>query len=339
MINLEILQRFGTLLKSGRMAHAYLLAGPQGMGKSETAIEVAKLVNCDRRESQLDDRRESQLDDRRESQLDDRRESRLDCQCSSCLRINSRNHPDVYFVDCGETDSIKIAQVRELITRLQMRAFEAATKICIIKDIEKMTADSSNALLKTLEEPSADTLMLLTTSVPEENLKTVVSRCHVIKFYSMSVAAVRQALIKEDSLAVSTAQCLAQFSQGCLGKARELKHADFLVRKNDVIDQLVMRENSDQYLKKILSDKPETHLVLTVLLSWFRDLLILKSGCGQEQLVHLDRYDELLTLEKKYTFAKIDGILEEVVAALALLGENLNIKIPFILLREKIWVK
>ncbi|MCB9772500.1 MAG: hypothetical protein H6754_08125, partial [Candidatus Omnitrophica bacterium] len=110
MINLEVLQRFGKLLQSGRMAHAYLFAGPQGMGKSETALAVAKLVNCDRRESQWDDRRESQWDDRRESQWDDRRE--LDCQCSSCLRINSRNHPDVYFVDCGETDSIKIAQVR-----------------------------------------------------------------------------------------------------------------------------------------------------------------------------------------------------------------------------------
>jgi len=329
LINLEVLNRFSRLIKSGRLAHAYLLAGPKGIGKSETAFSVAKLVNCEERL-----RDESLADEKRiAGEHGDACE-----QCSSCIKINSGNHPDVYRIDCKDAESIKITQIRELITRLQMRAFEAATKICIIKDIENLTAESSNALLKTLEEPAKGTLMILTTSLPEDNLKTVVSRCHVMKFYPLSVPVVRERLMK-DGLDIKSAQFLAQFSQGCIGKARELNEDGFMKTKNAVIDNLIFSQNSDTYLKKILADKPDTHTALSVLLSWFRDLLILKSGGNQSHIVHLDRYDELLTLEKKYTFVKIDGIIEELVRSLELLGENLNIKIPFIVLREKIWVK
>ncbi len=321
-VNFEVLTRFSRLIKKDRLAHAYLLAGPRGSGKSETALMVAKLINCERR-----------------TRGDLPAEDIQGCgTCASCLKINSGNHPDVHRIDCGQEDSIKITQIRELTGRLQMRAFEAAMKVCIIKDIENLTAESSNALLKTLEEPAKDTLLLLTTSVPEENLKTVVSRCHVIKFYPLSVPAVRQQLMKE-GLDRALSQCLAQFSQGCVGKAKELNEEGFIRRKNDIIDNLILREGNDTYLKKILGGKPETQAALTVLLSWFRDLLLLKSGVRQDYLVHLDRYEELLTLEKKYSFAKVNGIIEEIVAALALLGENLNIKIPFILLKEKIWAR
>ena len=316
-INHELLNRFGRLLKSGRMAHAYLFAGPKGVGKSQTALALAQMINCPER-------------------LLGKRSDACQ-QCPACSRVISRNHPDVFLIDCGQTESIKIAQVRELIGRLQMRAFEAAVKICILKDIETMTPESSNALLKTLEEPVNDTLLILTTSVFEENLKTIVSRCQVIKFYPSSVADVAQQLINSAGLEQKAAQCLAQFSQGYLTQAHALNSEEFFSQKNEIIDQLILRENNDLYLKKVLGDKPLTRRALRVVLSWFRDLLILKS-CGKpKQLMHPDRYDELLTLEKKYSFAKINGVIDQVVDALALLDENLNIKIPFILLREKIW--
>jgi DNA polymerase-3 subunit delta' len=318
-INHDVLNRFSRLLKSGRMAHAYLFAGPKGIGKSQTALCVAQLVNCEKR-------------------IEGHTHEACG-QCSSCLRIVSRNHPDIFFIDCGDSESIKIAQIRELMTRLQMRSFEAPTKICIIKDIETMTSDSSNALLKTLEEPAKDTLIILTTSVPEENLATVVSRCHLIKFYPLSVSALRAHLIADNQLESPVAQSLAAFSEGSLACAIELNNEGFFRRKNEIIDNVVLQENNDAYLKKILGDKPQTQAALVVLLSYFRDLLILKSGARQTQLTHPDRYDELLTLEKKYSFVRLNGIIDQIIKALALLGENLNIKIPFILLREKIWAR
>ena len=68
-----------------------------------------------------------------------------------------------------------------------LMAFEAKTKVFIIRNIELMTLEAANALLKTLEEPaSPNTLMILTTSVPEANLDTIKSRCHTVKFFPSS---------------------------------------------------------------------------------------------------------------------------------------------------------
>lgn len=319
LINHDVLNRFGRLLKSGRMAHAYLFAGPKGIGKSQTALFVAKLVNCEKRILA----------------------GGLDAcgECPSCRRISSGSHPDVYFIDRGETESIKIAQVRDVIARLQMRAFEGVKKVCVVKDIETMTVDGGNALLKTLEEPPADTLFILTTSVPEENLSTVVSRCHLIKFFPLAASVLQKRLIREQNIDEAEAQCLSQFSQGCPSSAEDLRGRGFLREKNEMIDNLILTENNDVYLKKILGDKLLSQVALNVVLSWFRDLLLLKSTGQKKYLAHPDRYDELLTLEKKYSFVRINGIIKEVVGALALLRENLNVKIPFVLLREKIWAR
>lgn len=316
LINQDIVRRFVRLLDSGRMAHAYLFSGPAEIGKSPTALAVAKLVNClDRKETFCD-------------------------KCSSCLKINSGNHPDVFIVEkMEEEDTIKIAQVRELINRLQMRSFEAAKKVCIIKNVECLTTDAANALLKTLEEPTKDSLLILTTAVPEENLRTIVSRCHQVKFYPLSTRRVKESLVATDGVDPVSAHCLGHFSEGCLGKARQLYQEGFMKRKNEVIDNIVLRENNEQYLKKILGDKLEAKEALSVLVTWFRDLIILKSGGERGHLVHVDRYDELSKLERSYSIDKINGIIEEAVLAMKFLGENLNIKVPFVLLREKIWVR
>lgn len=315
--NEDILNRFQRLLTTGRMAHAYLFSGPVEIGKTQTALAVAKLLNCT-----------------------GEHEGRLFCdQCPACLKINHRNHPDILVIDREEDEeTVKISQVRDLIGRLQMRAFDAKQKVCIIRNIECLSDDASNALLKTLEEPVKGSLLILTTAVPEENLPTVVSRCHQVKFYPLSSRAIKERLIREERIDPLSAHCLGQFADGCVARARQL-HADgFVKRKNELIDNIVFRPN-EAYLKKILGDKPQTKEALTVLLSWFRDLIVLKSGGQREQVTHLDRFDELLKLEKSYSMDKISGIIDEAVLAMKLLGENLNIKIPFILLREKIWVR
>lgn len=317
-IQKSVLNRFSRLLRSGRLAHAYLFAGPSGIGKSETAYAVAQLVNC-------------------VSQINGEIEQACGL-CPSCVKINSGNHPDILTLDCGDSDSIKIIQVRELIGRLQMRSFEAAFKVCVIKDIEKMTAEGANAFLKTLEEPSGNTLLLLTTSVPEENLKTVVSRCHLIKFYPLSVPVLSDVLNRQGGDAAES-QVFGYFSEGCISQAIKLRDGGFLESKNEIIDRFVLRQADDAFLKNILSDKDKTRTALQVILSWFRDLLVLKAGGVSQHVCHFDRYDELSKLGPMYSGEKISAIIDEAIEALALLGENLNVKIPLIVLREKIWAR
>ena len=82
-VNTAILNRFVTLINNGRLAHAYLFIGPAYVGKSEAALDIAKLINCEEKVG-----------------------NDFFCgQCSSCLKIKTGNHPDIYLIesDFGET--------------------------------------------------------------------------------------------------------------------------------------------------------------------------------------------------------------------------------------------
>src|ERR1700690_188475 len=124
-INDAVMQRFSRLIANHRLAHAYLLVGPQDSGKTQTALSLAQLVNCERGELQA-------------------------CgECASCRKIASGNHPDVHVLGNDEMDSIKIEEIRFLLSRAHLMVFEARTKVFIIRNIELMTSEAANALLKT----------------------------------------------------------------------------------------------------------------------------------------------------------------------------------------------
>lgn len=318
-VDKNILNRFVASLRNKKLAHAYLLIGPKDAGKAETAIAVAKLVNCD------------------ENQKGER--DNFCGQCPCCIKIDSGNHPDVLVVDIEEGDTIKIAQIRELVAQSQLRPFEAAKKVFIVKNAERLTTESSNALLKTLEEPTPTSLLILTTSVPEKCLDTVKSRCHAIHFFPASKDNIAAQLQEIYDTGAVDSHILAYFSEGCFGKAKRLYDKDFVDKKNEIINRVIFEDNNEVYLKKVLADKESIKDMLDVLLFWFRDLLLLKVGIEEHSLVHLDRINDLCALSRGYSFEQLNDIIRQIVNTSKLLGANLNVKIPVELLKEKIWVR
>jgi len=123
-INTVAMERFSRLAMNHRLAHAYLLVGPQDSGKTQTALSMAQLVNC-------------------ESEA-----SRPCGECPACRKIASGNHPDVHILGNDEMDSIKIEDIRFLLSRAHLMAYEARTKVFIIRNIELMTLEAANALSK-----------------------------------------------------------------------------------------------------------------------------------------------------------------------------------------------
>src|SRR5450631_1688723 len=109
-------------------------------------------------------------------------------------------------------------------------AYEAKTKVFIIRNIELMTLEAANALLKTLEEPAKNTLMILTTSVPEANLDTIKSRCHIVKFFPSSVNRISK-ILTDEGVKKEDALFLAVYSEGCLGKTRKLIEQEIIPRR------------------------------------------------------------------------------------------------------------
>ncbi len=315
-INEVILQRFQRLQNKDRLAHAYLFVGPQGAGKYATAIAVAKLLNC-------------------EAPSDDQ-ESLFCGTCLNCKKIDSGNHPDIHFLETEDGGPLKIEHARTLLNHMKMKPFSAPRKIFIIKDIENLTKEAANAILKSLEEPTPNSLLILTTSVIEKNLDTVRSRCHAMHFITSAKTKLADRLTKYYDGNSADAHFLAYFSEGCMGKAKYLKDKGLLAKKDEVIDHFIFSQADDRYTKKILQDKESTRQFLDVLLSWIRDSLLMKVGVSEFNLIHRDRIRDLKKFQSKYTFEELCDLNKEVIQMSRLLSENLNIKIPLMIIKEKL---
>lgn len=325
-INENVLKRFALLEKKGLLAHAYLFTGPAHIGKAATALAVARFLNCE---------------NTKESG------GMYFCdRCPSCLKINSGNHPDVHVLEVAPGESIKIDAVRELVARIRLRPFMAAKKIFIIHNIEDLTTEGANALLKTLEEPSVNSLLILTTAVPERVLETVKSRCHVTPFVPSSSRELAARLVQYYDEDKDRARFLAYFAEGCLGKARRLEEEGFCATKDEIIDRFILAPKDEilgrereALIKAVASDKAKTREFLDVLLSWVRDCLLIQAGVKDARLVHAGRIRELQNFQQRFSFEELTGIHRETVNACRLLTENLNVKIPLSIIGEMVWAK
>lgn len=310
----DILDYFRRIQANGRLAHAYLFTGPDGSGKSATAFALAKMLNCENPGEEL-----------------------FCGKCGSCTKIFSGNHPDIYLLQASVGETIKIEEIRTFIQRSGLRPFEAKCKVFMIQNADRLTKDASNALLKTLEEPNRQTLMILTTCAPELCLDTIKSRCQTVHFYPSSQTVVTRDLMSELALDEPSAQTLAYFSEGSLAKAKGLFEEKFSAQKNKIIDEIIMKRHSEEFLRKVLSDKEDTQTTLKVLLSFFRDMMLVKSGVGKERLANRDRERDVRLLASEFTFEDIEHVLGQIVKAMQLLKDNLNVKMSMSLIKEMVF--
>ncbi|OGX49779.1 MAG: hypothetical protein A2243_11140 [Omnitrophica WOR_2 bacterium RIFOXYA2_FULL_38_17] len=312
-VNCSIVERFNSLDSSGRLAHAYLFVGPAYIGKTETALSIAKMFCCEAKPTA----------------------GQLFCgQCSSCKKADSSCHPDINFINSDFGEQIKIEQIRELLAQVRLRPFMAKKKIFIIKNVENITLEGSNALLKTLEEPVGDSLLILTTSVPEKNLDTIRSRCQIVRFLSETKQDLAEHIrthYKEDEI---TSQYFAYFAEGCFGKARLLQEKKWFEKKNEIIDGFLFKGWNDDSIKKVLEDKEQVKEVLDVLLSCIRDCMLIKHGIGQNSLINVDRKEDLKGFADRFSFDELVAINGEIIKTCKLLSENLNLKIPISVIKE-----
>ena len=151
-------QLFRRHLAEETVAHAYLLAGPDGVGKRRLALEMAKALNC-------------------------AGTGVVPCDtCSSCSRMARGVHPDLHVLSPGgASEQIKIEEIRALLGRIALRPFHARFQVVILDGADRLTDEAANSLLKALEEPPAHTRFLLTTARLAFCLPTIVSRCQLVR--------------------------------------------------------------------------------------------------------------------------------------------------------------
>lgn len=183
-------------LNSGRLAHAYLFRGPDGVGKQLCARAAAARINCTGGQGLESCGR-----------------------CSSCKKYFSGNHPDITVVS-PEGGTIRIDRVRELCRSLSYPPYESAMRVVIIEDVHTMRPEAANSLLKTLEEPPENNLLILTAAASKEVLPTIVSRCQTVPFYGLSIDQTITILrTLRPTLQMPNAALLSRLAEGSPGQA------------------------------------------------------------------------------------------------------------------------
>lgn len=269
-------------IANGRLHHAYLFAGPDGVGKALTAQALAEALLCDQPVG-----------------------GDACGECGACQRSHKRQHPDLHVVERGRKkdgsreQQIKIDQIRALQQALSYKAYEGRRRIVILLDAHAMNPATANALLKTLEEPGADTHFVLVSAAPHLLLPTIISRCQRVRFGPLPRAVVADHVARGASVDPEIADLLAGLAEGSIGRALALADSPVLGERLSLIEQI----DDPKAIHKVpaLMDlaeslgrrKDDLPLVFQMLRAWFRDILLIQLGADPSQLVHRDLIEPL----------------------------------------------
>lgn len=258
---IEILQGAAS---SGHVAHAFVFAGPDGIGKKLVARAFAEALNCS--------------------------SGRGDAcgACADCSMMESSVHPnliEVYPVDKdGEKDSdglIRINQIREVQNALRYRV-DRGMKVVIVEGADRLVPAAANAFLKTLEEPPPGSVIILVTSKASELLPTIVSRCQRLNFRPLPEEAVKGFLVERKGLTPNEAGAVARLSGGSISKASAFTDDGSLQKRRDVIQRLSSIGPGDtaEALKfaEELSKMDGLDELLEFMKSWYRDRIVASEG-------------------------------------------------------------
>jgi DNA polymerase-3 subunit delta' len=180
------------------MTHAWIFTGPPGSGRSSAAIAFAQALIC----------------------------PEGGCgTCNECRSAKSHAHPDVEIMST-EGLSIKIEEIRELLTRTSWAPSMGGWRIVVMEDADRLTESAANALLKAIEEPGTRTVWLLCAPTLHDILPTIRSRCRHIQLRTPTTTAVSAFLQRRDQIPPAMADFAARVSQGHIGRARYIATND-----------------------------------------------------------------------------------------------------------------
>lgn len=340
----EIIRR---ALEHNRLPHAYLFSGPDGVGKQALAIELAKAIFC-------------------------RSEGEKPCDtCDNCRRVAHFSHPDFIFIfpmpksaEVEEERRVLDSMVQEPYARLQPWAAPGISierirelrrvsslkpleghRVVIIAEAEKMTIEAANALLKILEEPPPAMHLILTTSRVNALLPTILSRCQEVDFHLLSDAEIIAALEERRQIPADQAQLLARIAQGSYTRALALLDEDLQARRDLAVDALriCLRDDLTQleWVETVTAelDKREIRDLITLMLIWFRDVLLLfekPAGFSSDQLVNIDKLDVLEKFTHAFDDIRFDSIFSELERAIELMDRNVQVNLILIVLLARL---
>lgn len=304
----KAVQMLKNMVSTGRMPHALLFMGPEGVGKMKTAKILAAALLCHAAENQP-------------------------CgQCASCLKIEQGVHPDFSIVQQMDAASIKIEQIRALQQAAVMAPYLGKYKVCIIEDAETMTVQAANSLLKVLEEPAVNVVFILIAARRHLLLDTIISRCRALSFKPILWGKLTAILI-EQGFMPEKAEVAARLAGGRIGMARELLAPDGLSLRDKAADILFsLSENNMSRIWDIAAEldknnRQEVLMLLKYFIFLMRDIIMLFVGREEEVLFNPDLAAELNEQCQYWQEKQALAAHNEVILAQRALEANANIRL------------
>ena len=344
-----------------RIAHAYMLWGPRGTGKDALAIEFAKTLLCERQTTEACDEcpscRKMQilqhpnvklvfaLPGPKTDKAGDAGEGKLQPDVREEIRsqLEQKASNPYFHFDIPRATQINIGTIREIKKESSLSAFEKGKKVFIISDAEMMSDTSGNSLLKVLEEPLSDTIFLLTTSRREKLLPTIVSRCQSVRCDILQDEEIEKALVEREHVPQDQAKLISRLAGGDYSYALELLSEDLVSQRAGAVEFLrsALGGRSTKLLEEIEervaeNDRRTVEQLLTMLLVWFRDALLMMETSGGS-IVNQDQREDLNRFLARFKDSDLPSAIGAVEKGLELLRGN--VYLPLVLLSVSIQLK
>jgi DNA polymerase-3 subunit delta' len=225
----DTIRRF---ISTGRVPNSLLFAGPEGVGKKQFALQLARSIICR-----------------------DRHNGEPCGRCTACGRVNEFKLPGqdakgedydrVFFSAHSDVGmvvpfnrTLRVGSIRALETEANFRPYEAVARVFIISDAEKMKDAAANALLKTLEEPPPTSHIFLITSKPNALLPTIRSRVQNLRFGPVDAKDIEHLLLTSHKFSLEEAELISTSVNGSVGRAVSVDVEEFRSLKSDALEIL-----------------------------------------------------------------------------------------------------
>jgi DNA polymerase-3 subunit delta' len=303
-------------LARGKVPNSLLFCGPDGVGKRNAALNLAKALNC---------------------------RTKADDACDACPPCRAIDHdskspgnnsfPDVIEI-VRENKEVKIEQTRFLKQTAYLRPMTARKRVFIVHEADKMSEESANSVLKVLEEPPLFTYIILITENPHRIAPTILSRCQVLNFSCIAKEEIEKILIDKDYPG-DRARILSLLAGGNLERALSLEWEEVQGQRRDAWDlflSLLRREESSPFLQRFAL--PQRHVIeeefkviLEMFASFCRDLILIKEQGDPACLLNPDYEEKLREAEGRLSLRKAMETLEDIDDAFTAFDRSMNINL------------
>lgn len=302
-------------LAAQQVRHAYLLSGPEHIGKSLLARRFAQTLLCT-------------------GGPDPQLAPTEPCNtCLACRKVMHGNHPDLHIIQRpSDKQFILIEQIRALQSDSARKTMEGRRNIFIIEGAHEMNAQAANCLLKTLEEPEPDVVLLLTTPDPGLLLPTILSRVQPVTMHLLTTPRIQTALEQQWDVEPKEAALIAALAAGRMGWAvQAVKDEDLLDERKEQLELLAGLPAANkvqrfEIAQRLSGDSEKARSLLELWLLWWRDLVLAANTC-LDLTVNVDMRDLLKTQANKFGSSECERMIRAILRTQEALDQNVNARV------------